>query len=280
MVVLSSDDEAEAQTDDENNAGSKTLPGRTVQSKSSERGALMFTRNQTASKPRAPLSLPSRSKSKASADTLHITNTGRSQRTPSLSPERRKKQRNISDDVSTSKSLYSFFQPATEEQRWSARKVETRPIPEQKLEEFEDVDDLIEDDYDSYDEIFSQHIASGEANVREGSVSQPDRRKSALRPSKDVVKPSKPVSSAKRFLMPASPDPTCQDQRVKTASGSTKDYQRPWAERYAPSELDELAVHKKKVADVQNWLTEVFMGRSRRVCILRSNAPFSAVVAI
>ncbi|KAL2003305.1 hypothetical protein VTN02DRAFT_4318 [Thermoascus thermophilus] len=276
MVVLSSDDEAEAQTDDEINAASKTLPGRTAQPKGSERGALMLTRNQTASKPRASLSLPSRSKSRASrasADTPHNTGTGRGQRTPSLSPEGRKKRRKISDDASTSTSLYSFFPRATEEQRWSTLKVETRPVPEQKPEAFEDIDDLIEDDYDSYDEIFSQHIACGEANIQDGSVSTPDRRKSALRPSKVVVKPSKPVSSAKRFLMPASPDPTRQDQRVKTASGSTKDDQRPWAERYAPSELDELAVHKKKVADVQSWLTEVFMGRSRRrLLVLRGPA--------
>lgn len=40
---------------------------------------------------------------------------------------------------------------------------------------------------------------------------------------------------------------------------------RPWAQRFGPETLDELAVHKRKVADVQKWLEDVFAGRCKQV---------------
>ncbi|KAK3394030.1 putative RAD17 protein [Podospora didyma] len=48
---------------------------------------------------------------------------------------------------------------------------------------------------------------------------------------------------------------------------------RPWSERFAPVNLDELAVHKKKVADVRKWLEDVLSGRMRqRLLILKGAA--------
>ena len=35
---------------------------------------------------------------------------------------------------------------------------------------------------------------------------------------------------------------------------------RPWADRFVPTNLDELAVHKKKVLDVRGWLEAVMGG--------------------
>jgi cell cycle checkpoint protein len=48
---------------------------------------------------------------------------------------------------------------------------------------------------------------------------------------------------------------------------------RPWSERFGPANLDELAVHKKKVADVRAWLEEVMHGRMRqRLLVLKGAA--------
>jgi cell cycle checkpoint protein len=48
---------------------------------------------------------------------------------------------------------------------------------------------------------------------------------------------------------------------------------RPWAERFAPTNLDELVVHKKKVADVRTWLENVMNGKMRqRLLILKGAA--------
>ncbi|KAF2253424.1 Rad17-domain-containing protein [Trematosphaeria pertusa] len=43
---------------------------------------------------------------------------------------------------------------------------------------------------------------------------------------------------------------------------------RPWNEKYGPTSLDELAVHKKKVADVRTWLSDVFAGKQRKRLLL------------
>lgn len=47
---------------------------------------------------------------------------------------------------------------------------------------------------------------------------------------------------------------------------------RPWSEQFAPAKLDELAVHKRKVADVRTWLQTVFHGKRQRVLILKGAA--------
>ncbi|KAF2035700.1 cell cycle checkpoint protein RAD17 [Setomelanomma holmii] len=43
---------------------------------------------------------------------------------------------------------------------------------------------------------------------------------------------------------------------------------RPWTEKYGPASLEELAVHKKKVADVRAWLSDVYGGRGRKRLLL------------
>ncbi|KAF2831532.1 hypothetical protein CC86DRAFT_366882 [Ophiobolus disseminans] len=43
---------------------------------------------------------------------------------------------------------------------------------------------------------------------------------------------------------------------------------RPWTEKYGPVSLEELAVHKKKVADVRAWLTDVLEQHGRKRLLL------------
>lgn len=48
---------------------------------------------------------------------------------------------------------------------------------------------------------------------------------------------------------------------------------RPWAERFAPSTIDELVVHKRKISDVREWLETVYAGKHRqKLLILRGPA--------
>ncbi|KAL4802638.1 Rad17 cell cycle checkpoint protein-domain-containing protein [Aspergillus unguis] len=116
--------------------------------------------------------------------------------------------------------------------------------------------DLIEDDYDSYDELFTQHFT--------------DEKLSRL----DTVEPSptaldgppaksqqRPANTIRRFL--ARPEPA---SKVQAASKPTPTVEGvlPWSQRYAPRNLEELAVHKRKVRDVEQWLNEAFGGRSHR----------------
>ncbi|ORY66296.1 uncharacterized protein BCR38DRAFT_456883 [Pseudomassariella vexata] len=66
-----------------------------------------------------------------------------------------------------------------------------------------------------------------------------------------------------RFLKPSRP----------TRDPAQDDEQRPWSERFGPLNLDELAVHKKKVADVRRWLEDAMARRMRqRLLILKGAA--------
>jgi cell cycle checkpoint protein len=154
--------------------------------------------------------------------------------------------------------LHTFFQPATEGQRWAP------PKPEKKqalptVPETVDVD-LIEDDYDSYDEIFTQHLAKERTGLT-ASVS------SKARPPAPKPPPNpRRRTQTKRFILP--PDETdgaAKKQATPQPAGEPD--RRPWAQRFAPANLGELAVHKKKVSDVQHWLEDAFSGRRPEVSV-------------
>lgn len=71
--------------------------------------------------------------------------------------------------------------------------------------------------------------------------------------------------------------PSSTQRFVVNSQASTKvtkeEDTRPWAERFAPKNLEELAVHKRKVADVRAWLENVTNGQIRqRVLLLKGAA--------
>lgn len=182
-------------------------------------------------------------------------------------------------ETASSQSLHSFFRPATEEQRWATKRTtDVSSQPDSIIDELGDADDLIQDDYGSYDEIFDQF--KGQDSSRRDDSVVPSASKPApgsFTRSDNSVKPSRP---AKRFLLPTSPNlqPVTEERGGGEIAAKDID-RRPWSERFGPSNLDELAVHKKKVADVRDWLSEAIAGKSRRVCDLPIN-PFSWTLSV
>ncbi|KAK4451475.1 cell cycle checkpoint protein RAD17 [Podospora aff. communis PSN243] len=64
-----------------------------------------------------------------------------------------------------------------------------------------------------------------------------------------------------------------REQPQQWKGGVEEEDARPWSERFGPVNLEELAVHKKKVADVRKWLEEVMAGRMRqRLLVLKGAA--------
>ncbi|KUM61168.1 hypothetical protein ACN42_g5947 [Penicillium freii] len=193
-----------------------------------------------------------------------------STRLPSSSPSPNKKNKSSPNPDSKSKSLHSFFQPATEGQRWAPQKTEKQSLP--PVKETVDVD-LIEDDYDSYDEIFTQHLANERAATGLAAMSSSQTRQPAPKPAPKPKAPVKPPrKTTKRFLLSTdSGNGTAKEQLAAQPAGEPD--RRPWAQRFAPANLGELAVHKKKVSDVQHWLEDAFAGRrSERLLVLRGPA--------
>ena len=200
------------------------------------------------SRPRATQPTRSRQASQAPAN-----------RIPSSSPSPQKS--NPSSKSAKSKSLHSFFQPATENQRWSSQKFEPArplaPVTETTLDA-----DVIEDDYDSYDDIFIQHLTGGKETP--AGNAPPSQGPGQVRPAaKPATKTRHKSHSTKRFILPTASNGSSNKQRIDLLSAETD--RRPWAQRFAPSSLEELAVHKKKVADVKNWLEEALTGKRPEV---------------
>lgn len=70
--------------------------------------------------------------------------------------------------------------------------------------------------------------------------------------------------ASQRFMKPP---------RMTSAPSSDGEDKRPWSERFGPLNMDELVVHKKKVADVRKWLDDVLSGRMRqRLLVLKGSA--------
>ena len=190
--------------------------------------------------------LPTRSKRRPSS-----TNVGTNTSKKNLATSSPKKSAKITKSASASASLYSFFNVATQGQWLSSTARSTPSTTGAEIEE----DDLIQDD--SLEERLPDlaHCQRHELNGRD-SHQQP--RSLPSRSESITCKETHPCAS-QRFLDPRK---TFQSNSVQA---SVVEDTRPWAERFAPANLEELAVHKKKVSDVRRWLENVWEGRDGKV---------------
>ncbi|KAH2177358.1 hypothetical protein KXV50_002377 [Aspergillus fumigatus] len=150
-----------------------------------------------------------------------------------------------SSKISKTRSLHNFFPAASEIQRWDTHKAEsfrwTQPRPDMV-----DISDTIEDGYDSYDELFSDYIADRKVT--------PEKRMEA------------PLAAGERDNQAQAITHTFWNNHDKDAE------ELPWAQKYSPVSLNELAVHKKKVADVQSWLSDALCAFEKKLLVLRGPA--------
>ncbi|KAB8227822.1 putative cell cycle checkpoint protein Rad17 [Aspergillus alliaceus] len=124
--------------------------------------------------------------------------------------------------------------------------------------------DIIDDAYDSYDELFTQHFVDEEFVAQDVPKTQTPCREQS--PTQSTNGAWKHTNSRKRFVV--------SDDKCKNLSSIIhQDCILPWAQQYPPTTLDELAVHKRKVLDVQNWFRDAFAGnQERRLLVLRGPA--------
>ncbi|KAL4993560.1 Rad17 cell cycle checkpoint protein-domain-containing protein [Aspergillus recurvatus] len=126
----------------------------------------------------------------------------------------------------------------------------------------DDNEDLIEDGYDSYDDLFTQHFTDEKLSQLDGTkvVPQPQDRPLSPAPVRNAKSQQKPASNSKRFFLQSAPP---SNNELLNPTLSQKEA-LPWAQRYAPLNLDELAVHKRKVGDVEQWLSDALAGKVQR----------------
>ncbi|KAE8550269.1 hypothetical protein EYB25_006491 [Talaromyces marneffei] len=180
----------------------------------------------------------------------------------SPSPQKKARQQKQQQQGEPTRSLHNFFQPATDEQRWSFSKSDAGSRQGQHGSSFAEEleDDLIEDDWLEDDWIEDDVL---------GDASGPQKLTIRDSVKKHDSKAPKPASRAsKRFIL--DDDPPVKRTEVTSTEETDR---RPWSEKYAPHVIDHLAVHKKKVADVREWLSAALSGRSRhKILVLHGPA--------
>ncbi len=196
--------------------------------------------------------LPTRSRKKAAEPTPSTLTEKTDPHMPKKNPRNKGPSRSIS----------TFFKSEPPEQRLvdaseQKRKVLKKDVVARQEEEQEE-EDVIEDD--SPVEGLTHRYA-----MQDTTKSVLDRRKQQLPPSSSYVAPAlqgRPPSGSQKFKIATIGDG--RDSSAQTATAKEQDL-KPWAEQFPPKSLEELAVHKKKISDVQTWLANVLSGKERKV---------------
>ncbi|TKA70029.1 hypothetical protein B0A55_09083 [Friedmanniomyces simplex] len=149
-----------------------------------------------------------------------------------------------------SKSIYSFFNAATQRQRFSQPSASPEKLTQEEPE-------AIHDDSDDGGTALALSKGSSTAlAVR--------KRKAQQHISLEDDKILAP-SATQKFRK------TSDGGRIASISIVNED-KRPWVEQFAPVDLSELAVHKRKVADVRQWLETALSGKRQKLLVLKGAA--------
>lgn len=201
--------------------------------------------------------LPTRHPANTRSTAVKSRQPSSTQASPTSSPKKPTLKRAHPQKVDDARSIHAFFTP--QNHAWPSR---DEPQHERLFSEAEDEekeDDLIEDD--SYDEGFRKLPTR---QITKTSVL--DRRKRHLAPTQSRATSTsleKIQNASQKFKIPQKV--SLQHSLKNSLAASSPADLRPWTERYGPRDLDELMVHKKKVADVQKWLGNCRQGQDQKV---------------
>ena len=173
-------------------------------------------------------------------------------KSPSTSPDKPKGKGKFEDKVKSG-NIYTFFtKQAQKQQADGARTTNSQVPPQSSISLTIEDDDLISDD-----EFSTQPRPSS-------MVGQTARKRAKGIDAFKNDDGNIPSMSQKFMAKPKAKE--ARDHKIE-------EDMRPWAERFGPVNLDELAVHKKKVSDVKAWLEDVMNGRRRqRLLVLKGAA--------
>ena len=195
--------------------------------------------------------LPSRPRKKLAAPSKVRDKPTSSEITPASSPNKPKKNAKLRQQDHKSKTLYTFFTARAQTQR-------DRPRSQSRTPHLEE--EFIYDD--SLDEGLRQ-LDTSLPEEQKGLHYRKPRKLSPQRNGRRHEAETLPNASQKFLKVPRV---TRSNARSDGGRKVVDEDGRPWVEKFAPRNLEELAVHKKKIADVRHWLEHVLAGRSRKVC--------------
>lgn len=196
----------------------------------------------------------SRSKAKASGSTPTTTTTKVTQ-SPSKPPQNRQPKKSAveAQPKRANKSIFSFFNPTA--QRHQASSQDSTSPPASANPDPRELD--IEDDISADDATLSQP----------SQIAQTLRKRKLIKDDTADINRDGPPAPSQKFRKVSG------GTRIPSNSTPRQVDTRPWTERFAPVDLSELAVHKRKVTDVRNLLESALSDRPRpRLIILKGAA--------
>lgn len=191
-----------------------------------------------------------------------------STKSPSASPEKRGKKTKIVEEKGRNGDLLLLFS------KQAQRAAKTDPKPPTPIDDI--ISDPISGDDDNVAEskpaLASIVGRNAIKRFRDGgsasSLQQQPQQQQAAPPSSSL-----PPSTAASNMFRKPPRLANGTSGGGAAGNGGGEDLRPWSERFGPANIEELAVHKKKVADVRRWLEDVMDGRMRqRLLILKGAA--------
>lgn len=190
------------------------------------------------------------SRSKSTATKTKVT------KSPSKPRQSRQSTKSVAEALPkrANKSIFSFFNAATQRQQPSSQDSTTPTASANAAPKEEDIED---------------DISADDA----ASLSQPSRVAQTLRKRKlnkgnvdDTNRDGLPAASQKFRKVSGG-------TRVPTTAAPVTTDTRPWTERFAPVDISELAVHKRKITDVRSVLEAALSERARpRLLVLKGAA--------
>ncbi|KAI7270853.1 hypothetical protein KC335_g5369, partial [Hortaea werneckii] len=155
------------------------------------------------------------------------------------------------EEPKSKRPIYSFFNAATQRQR------EVKPSASPEKSVSQDEPEAIHDE--SEDDDASVALSKG------SSVALAMRKRKAQSSGASGETVSLAPQATQKFRK------TSDGARTPSFSVYNDD-KRPWTEQFAPVDLSELAVHKRKVADVRQWLESTLHGRRQKILVLKGAA--------
>lgn len=199
---------------------------------------------------------PKKARPKARLPTLKARSSTPTQSTPPESVEIFSKRKPNAHKKCKVKSLNTYFGATDVE----CNKAISQEVPNHK-EHIEQREDEAEDIEDDVELGFPRH-----PSLRSTTRLVLDRRKQNVVPTSRVPGPTdcqKHQSSSQAFGIP---EKIISERLSQNATRTPKNEDfKPWAEKYGPKDLQELVVHKKKVADVQNWIKKFWQDGNYKV---------------
>nr|POF26218.1 cell cycle checkpoint protein rad17 [Quercus suber] len=162
----------------------------------------------------------------------------------------------------SSRPIYSFFNAATQRQVSS----QSSASPEKRLSVSRN---------DELETIESEDEAIPSLNLsNDASIAFALRKRKVQHTTSFDDNATLPLPSTQKFRR------TGENSRKPSFSSANIQETKPWTERFAPVNLGELAVHKRKVQDVSGWLQGALRGRRHKILVLKGPAGTAKTITV